>query len=100
MSYARPNTLTVTVSGNTGTGTINLPAISGVRLRVISIDAPAAASYDWVVRDSDGYAMTGETGASGDETYYMDIPAKNSIVFTFVNASNGTYSIRVWDEYL
>lgn len=61
MSYARSFTVTVTVSGNTGTGNFTFPNVSGIRVRTIAIDAPAAAAYDWLLKDSDDYAMTGAT---------------------------------------
>ena len=104
MSYSRPFTITVTVAGNTGTGTFLIPIISGIKVRTIAIDAPAAAAYDWVLKDGDGYGLTGELLASGDETYYVDLPmggmgstASGSVVFA--NATNGTYTVRIWAEY-
>lgn len=104
MSYSRAFPLSVVVSGNTGTGVLTFPKISGVKVRTIAIDAPAGAIYDWVLKDGEGYSLTGEVAASGDETYYLDQPiaapgfaATGSIVFA--NASNGTYNIKVWCEY-
>lgn len=99
MSYARAFDVTVTVAGNTGSGNFVIPAISGFRVRTIAIDAPVAAAYDWVLRDAGNYALTGETGASGDETYYVNLPINTSATISFVNATNGTYNIRMWVEY-
>jgi hypothetical protein len=99
MSYARAFTVTVTVTGNTGVGTYSFPNVSGVRVRTIAVDAPASASYDWLLKDGDGYAMAGEVGAQGDETYHVNLPMSLSGSITFVNATNGSYSVRVWVEY-
>lgn len=99
MSYARSFTITVTVAGATGSSSFTLPNISGIRIKTIAIDAPAVATYDWVFKDADGYAMTGEVGAAGDETYYTNLPMGASGSIVFVNATNGTYSIQVWAEY-
>ena len=100
MSYSRDFTTTLTVAGNTGTATISLQPITGMALRTIIIDAPVAATYDWIMRDADNYAITGETGASGDETYHLDVPVRNSVTITLVNATNGSYNIKIWGYYL
>lgn len=99
MSYARSFLATVTVAGNTGTGTFTFPNTSGIKIRTIAIDAPAAAAYDWLLKDSGGYSMTGETAAAGDETYYVDLPMSATGTISFVNATNGTYNIKIWAEY-
>ena len=104
MSYTRSYVKTVEVATNTGTATFTFPNISGIRIRTIAIDAPAAAAYDWVLRDGEGFGVTGEVGAAVDETYYVDLPLGGSGstatgVVTFVNASNGTYVVKIWAEY-
>ena len=99
MSYARAFDVTVTVAGATGTGSFVFPKITGVRAKNIIIDAPVGATYDWVLKDDGAYALTGEAGASGDETYYVDLPLGASASIVFVNATNGTYTIRIRAEY-
>jgi hypothetical protein len=99
MSYARSFTVAITVSGNAGSGAFVFPKISGIIIKTIAIDAPGAAIYDWVLSDADGYPMTGETAASGDETYYVNLPMSASGSISMVNASNGTYNVKIWAEY-
>lgn len=104
MSYSRAFTVTVTVTGNAGIGTFTFPKISGVSIKTLAIDAPVGSTYDWVLKDGEGYSLTGELAASGDETYYINLPVAAAgfaatASITFANATNGTYSIKAWCEY-
>lgn len=99
MSYSRAFTVTLTAAGGVGSGTFSFPATSGIRVRTIAIDAPAAATYDWFLKDADGYAMTGAASASGDVTYAVSLPMGATGAISFANASAGTYQIRIWAEY-
>lgn len=99
MSYAKSYTITVVVAAGIGSGSFTFPQTSGIRIRTIAVDAPAAATYDWLLRDAGGYAMTGANAAAGDVTYSVSLPISASGVMSFVNATNGTYNIRIWAEY-
>ena len=97
--YSKDFTATIVVAGNTGSGTITIQPITGMALKIIMIDAPAAATYDWVMRDADNYAITGEVGASGDETYHLDAPVRTSVTITLTDATNGSYAIKIGGYY-
>jgi hypothetical protein len=99
MSYSRSFVIPVTVAGGVGEGSFLFPAISGIRIRTICVDAPNSATYDWLLKDSGGYSQTGEVGADGDETYSVDLPISSSGTIYFVNATDGSYNIKIWAEY-
>lgn len=99
MSYARSFKVTVTVAAGVGTGSFTFPNVTGVMIRTLIIDAPSAATYDWYLRDSESYAIAGQTGSSGDETHALDLPISGDGTINFVNATNGTYVVKIWAEY-
>lgn len=99
MSYSRSFTVTLTVAAGVGSGTFSFPATSGVRVKTVAIDAPPAATYDWFLKDADGYAMTGAAAASGDVTYAVNLPMGATGAISFASATAGVYKIRIWAEY-
>lgn len=91
-----PLTVTVTVSGGTGSTTITNG--TGV-VAAYAINAPSAiAAYDIEMTDADGYGYSGRNGNTGDTTIKDLFMADGTITIT-ITGTNGSYSVRVWFLY-
>lgn len=99
MAATRTVQKTITVAAGTGTGVIALPRFSGYDLKILCIDAPAAAVYTWVLRDAEGYSLAGANGVSGDQTYYYTIPSLGDLSLTFTAATDGTYATKTGVDF-
>lgn len=91
----------ITVTGGAlVSGVIDLPQFSGYDLKILCIDAPAAAVYSWVLRDAEGYALAGATNANGDQTYYYSIPALGPLSLTILaGATDGVYATKTGVDF-
>ncbi len=89
----------VTVASAAGNGVISLPQFSGYSLQILSIDAPPNATYTWILRDAQGYALAGAAGAVGDQTYYYNVPSLGPLSLTFSNATDGVYATKTGVEF-
>lgn len=96
-AYApKRQSVTITVAGGTGTGTIYAAGFVNRTL----VDAPAAATWTLAVKDIDGIYVTGRTAQTDDLVFIERYPANGKLTFLFTSSTNGTYTIYIWeDEY-
>ena len=99
MAASRTVAKAIVVAAGTGTGVVSLPSFSGYDLKVLSIDAPVGATYTWVLRDAEGYALAGANGATGDQTYYYSVPSLGPLSLTFTSATDGTYATKTGVDF-
>lgn len=96
---ARTVTKTLTVAGGVASGSFDLPEFAGSTLRIIAIRAPASAVYTWILRNAQGFALAGAAAASGDQTYYYDIPSLGDLTLSLSAATTGAYPIQLGVEH-
>ena len=90
---------TITVAAGTGTSVFDFPSFAGYLLKVVSIDAPVGSTYDWIIRDAQGYALGGGSGFTDDQTFYYDVPSLGPLSLTFSTAVDGSYGVKVGVEF-
>lgn len=91
-----PVTVSVTVSGGTGSTTITNG--TGI-VSQYAINAPSAsATYDIEFTDADSYGYSGRGGNVGDTTIQSVFMTDGTITIT-ITGTNGAYSVRIWFLY-
>lgn len=91
-----PLTLTVTVSG--GTGSASTTIASGT-VGSFAIKAPSAvAAYTIEMKDSDAYGLIGKSGLVGDTTIHALFSISVGMTIT-ITGTDGVYSVRLWYLY-
>lgn len=91
-----PLTLTVTVSG--GTGSTSTTIASGT-VGSFAIKAPSAvAAYTIEMKDSDAYGLIGKSGLVGDTTIHALFSISVGMTIT-ITGTDGVYSVRLWYLY-
>lgn len=86
---------TITAALGTGAVTFEGHYVAGFQVVLICIQT-AATNYDIEITDSDGYGLYGKTGLAGNQTISVSIPAREQCTMTLTNATNTTYSVRLY----
>jgi len=90
-----PTTFAITVSGGTGTKTLDLYG----KALGIGVKAPSTiANYDIEAVDVDGFGITLVVDATGNLTIPCATRFYGPHTFTISNATDGTYMVKIWFE--
>ncbi len=90
-----PRVFTIVVAANVGSQVIYIIG----EARGLNILPPAESStFDYSLEDSDGRGLIGQENCIGNVTEYTPFPLEENLQHTlsFANATNGTYSIKIW----